>query len=148
MKNRQLADQLTALRRDAGLSQEELAARLGVSRPAVSRWERGAALPGVENLTALAALYGVGAEELLAAPGPAAPAQPSPRRRQSAKGPVYGLLGLSLALRLAATVWNNLEIRKVSFWKCPQIRHFSRFVQTIGLISPCRIGIMMTIILG
>ena len=99
-------------------------------------------------MTALAALYGVGAEELLAAPGPAAPAQPSPRRRQSAKGPVYGLLGLSLALRLAATVWNNLEIRKVSFWKCPQIRHFSRFVQTIGLISPCRIGIMMTIILG
>ena len=64
------------------------------------------------------------------------------------KRQVYGLLGLSLALRLAATVWNNLEIRKVSFWKCPQIRHFSRFVQTIGLISPCRIGIMMTIILG
>lgn len=105
MKNRQLADQLTALRRDAGLSQEELAARLGVSRPAVSRWERGAALPGVENLTALAALYGVGAEELLAAPGPAAPAQPSPRRRQSAKGPVYGLLGLSLALLTAYLIW-------------------------------------------
>lgn len=110
MKNRQLADQLTALRRDAGLSQEELAACLGVSRPAVSRWERGAALPGVENLTALAALYGVGAEELLAASGPAAPAQLSPRRRQSAKGPVYGLLGLSLALLTAYLIWAAVHL--------------------------------------
>ena len=48
-----------------GLTQEELAEALGVSRQAVSKWETGAADPSTSNLLALAKLFGAPAEELL-----------------------------------------------------------------------------------
>ena len=56
---------LSRERKARGLSQEELAARLGVSRQAVSKWESGTADPSTSNLLALAKLFGVSAEELL-----------------------------------------------------------------------------------
>ena len=59
------SEKLVGLRRKAGLSQEELASRLEVSRQAVSKWETGAADPSTANLLALAKLYGVSPEELL-----------------------------------------------------------------------------------
>ena len=59
------ADRLVALRRARGWSQEELAVRLGVSRQAVSKWERAEASPDTDNLIALARLYGVSLDQLL-----------------------------------------------------------------------------------
>ena len=47
------------------MTQEELAARLSISRQAVSKWESGTADPSTSNLLALAKLFGVSAEELL-----------------------------------------------------------------------------------
>lgn len=61
----QIASRLANRRREAGLSQEALAAKLGVSRQAVSKWERSEASPDTDNLIALAALYGVTLDELL-----------------------------------------------------------------------------------
>ncbi|WP_297214132.1 helix-turn-helix domain-containing protein [uncultured Flavonifractor sp.] len=63
--NIEIADRLVALRRAHGHSQEELAARLGVSRQAVSKWERAESSPDTDNLIALARLYGVSLDELL-----------------------------------------------------------------------------------
>lgn len=59
-----LGENLQRLRKSAGLSQEEVAGRLFVSRQSVSKWENGQAEPGVENLKALAALYGVTMDQL------------------------------------------------------------------------------------
>ena len=63
--NIQFADRLVALRREQGWSQEELAIRLGVSRQAVSKWERAEASPDTDNLIALARLYGISLDQLL-----------------------------------------------------------------------------------
>ncbi len=52
-------------RKRLGLSQEELASRLYVTRQAVSKWEKGASVPSVELLCELARLYSVSFEELL-----------------------------------------------------------------------------------
>lgn len=60
-----MAQQLVDRRKAAGLSQEALAAQLGVSRQAVSKWERSESSPDIDNLIALAALYGVSLDELL-----------------------------------------------------------------------------------
>ena len=49
------------------MTQEFVAETLGVSRQAVSKWERGEADPSTANLLALGRLYGVPAEELLRA---------------------------------------------------------------------------------
>lgn len=60
-----MAQRLVDRRKAAGLSQEALAAQLGVSRQAVSKWERSESSPDTDNLIALAALYGVSLDELL-----------------------------------------------------------------------------------
>ena len=67
------------LRRAAGLSQEELAERLGVTRQAVSKWERDSAYPEMEKLARMSQLFGVTVEALLngdPAPTDARPAPP------------------------------------------------------------------------
>lgn len=60
-----MAQRLVDRRKAAGLSQEALATQLGVSRQAVSKWERSESSPDTDNLIALAALYGVSLDELL-----------------------------------------------------------------------------------
>ena len=60
-----MAQRLVDRRKAAGISQEALAAQLGVSRQAVSKWERSESSPDTDNLIALAALYGVSLDELL-----------------------------------------------------------------------------------
>lgn len=62
--NVEIAERLAARRKLAGLSQEALAEKLGVSRQAVSKWERSESSPDTDNLIALAKLYGVSLDEL------------------------------------------------------------------------------------
>lgn len=61
-------DVLYRLRTDRGLSQEELAERLFVTRQAVSRWETGETSPNTETLKRLSALFDVSINTLLGAP--------------------------------------------------------------------------------
>ena len=66
------------LRRAAGLSQEELAERLGVTRQAVSKWERDSAYPEMEKLARMSQLFGVTVEALLNGDPAPAEARPAP----------------------------------------------------------------------
>lgn len=63
--NIETANRLLQYRKKMNLSQEELAARIGVSRQAVSKWERAEASPDTDNLILLADIYGVSLDELL-----------------------------------------------------------------------------------
>lgn len=63
--NIKIADRLVELRKKNGYSQEQLAEKLGLSRQAVSKWERAEASPDTDNLICLAKLYGVSLDELL-----------------------------------------------------------------------------------
>lgn len=58
-------EKIVELRKLKGLSQEELAEQLGVSRQAVSRWELGQTLPDIPNLLQLCELFGVSADYLV-----------------------------------------------------------------------------------
>lgn len=62
---REFARNLTRLRREHGLSQEQLAERLAVTRQAVGKWEAGQTLPELEKLVALADLFGVTLDALV-----------------------------------------------------------------------------------
>lgn len=57
---------LAALRKDANMTQQDVADRLGVSNKTISKWESGGGFPDIVILPALAELYGVSADELLA----------------------------------------------------------------------------------
>ncbi len=63
--NIEIANRFQQLRKMHGLSQEELASRIGVSRQAVSKWERAEASPDTDNLILLSQLYGISLDELL-----------------------------------------------------------------------------------
>ena len=62
---RTLGEVLQEHRQRCRMTQEFVAEALGVSRQAVSKWERGDSDPSTANLIAIAKLYGVSPEELL-----------------------------------------------------------------------------------
>lgn len=70
-------NKLYELRKQKGLSQEELANRLNVSRQTVSKWEVGDSTPDMEKLIAMSDLFGISLDELILnkAPEPASAAQ-------------------------------------------------------------------------
>ena len=61
----ELGARLQALRRQAHLSQQELAERLHVSRQSISKWELGTAKPDLDNMIRLSELFGVSLDELV-----------------------------------------------------------------------------------
>lgn len=71
-----LGQNIQAARKAKGLSQETLAEKIGVSRQALGKWEKDTALPGLDNLQALAAELGTGVGALLGTE-PSAPAAPA-----------------------------------------------------------------------
>lgn len=81
-----LGENLKRLRTEKGLSQEEVAGLLFLSRQTVSKWENNQAEPGVENLKALARLYGVSLDQLLLAESTGAP-EDTPRQEEPAPSP-------------------------------------------------------------
>ena len=60
-----LADKITDLRKKQGLSQEELAEKLNVSRQSVSKWESAQATPDLKRIIEMSKLFGVSTDFLL-----------------------------------------------------------------------------------
>lgn len=77
-----LAKKMIELRKQQGLSQQDLADRLGVSRQAISRWETGAVQPLADSVKSLAQVFQVSTDYLLNddldTPTPPPTAQPTP----------------------------------------------------------------------
>jgi transcriptional regulator with XRE-family HTH domain len=63
--NLEIADKLIALRKKKGMSQENVAEKLGLSRQAISRWERAESAPDIDNLAKLSKLYEISLDDLL-----------------------------------------------------------------------------------
>ena len=90
-----LSETICTLRRKNGLSQEQLAEKLGVSRQTVSKWETGASTPELDKLRALSEFFRVSMDELTGSPPPEgkpAPAGPG-GRAESRLGVGLCLLG-------------------------------------------------------
>ena len=113
----QFPEKLVRLRKRRGLTQAQAAELVDTSRQAISKWESGTGVPALENIKALARVYGVSFDTLLddsrdledeAAPPPQTPAEgpaarqprPSNKRRLAMAGAAAVLLIL-----LAGTVF-------------------------------------------
>ena len=125
-----LCEKLYELRRAAGLSQEELAERLNVSRQAVSKWENGAAQPELSKLVELSRLYGVSVDELLSleeaekgdakaassveasTPAQETLAAPKKVRRQKL---LLGAAAVCLALAVGLALYNNHRVKQLEW---------------------------------
>ncbi|MDD7025398.1 MAG: helix-turn-helix transcriptional regulator, partial [Oscillospiraceae bacterium] len=60
-----LADKITALRKQNGWSQEELAEKMDISRQSVSKWESGTSIPDLDKVIRLSGIFGVSTDYLL-----------------------------------------------------------------------------------
>jgi len=60
-----LAEKILQLRKQQGLSQEELAEKVGVSRQAISKWETGESVPELERVVNLSKIFGTTTDYLL-----------------------------------------------------------------------------------
>ena len=94
-------EKLQELRKKKGLTQEELAQKLYVSRTAISKWESGRGTPNLDSLKALAVYFGVSVDALLSGDHLLTMAQEEKTQTTSyLQGLVFGLLDLSAALLL------------------------------------------------
>lgn len=115
------------LRRQSGLSQEQLAVRLSVSRQAVSKWELDEAMPDTDNVVQLSRLLGVSCDYLLreevdeqaAAPAPPDGPPPAPPGKthltkqgwiHSARILSLSVCAIGLMLALAGHFFVNLPV--------------------------------------
>lgn len=74
MANRSMGEIIAALRKEKGMTQKDIADKLGITDKAVSKWERNIAFPDTATIPKLAEILGVSVEDLLqakAAPVPA-----------------------------------------------------------------------------
>ena len=94
-------EKLQELRKQKGLTQEELAASLYVSRTAISKWESGRGYPNIESLKAIAKFFSVTVDELLSTDEVLTIAEEDNKRKEKHfRNLVYGLLDICIALLL------------------------------------------------
>lgn len=89
----QIGNNIAAIRKNSGMTQAELAERIGYSDKAVSKWERGESVPDVLTLVELSRFFGVTMDDLVGQTAPE-PRRPQPAKPQRIKTGVLVLSSL------------------------------------------------------
>jgi len=92
-------EKLQRLRKQRGLTQEELAQALYVSRTAISKWESGRGYPSIDSLKAIAGFFGVTIDQLLSGEEVLTIAEEETKRvKRTSLDLTFGLLDVSMAM--------------------------------------------------
>ena len=135
-------EKIQELRKQRGLSQEELAGLLFVSRTAVSKWESGRGYPNIDSLKALAKFFGLTIDQLLSGEELLNLAEEDQRQKEKHfQDLVFGLLDCSIAmffflplfgLKTSGTIQ---AVNLLSLTDIASYLRFSYFVAVIGIIA-------------
>ena len=117
-------EKLKIYRTGLGLSQEKVAELVGVSRQAVTKWENNQAAPSTENLIALASLYHVSLDELVA-----------DRPHERKKDPQILHANLTLIAIILQASWLNVAMRPLPETDHPSIRVAGWVIQFVPLLA-------------
>ncbi len=98
-------EKLQKLRKAQGMSQEQLAVQLGLSRQAVSKWELNEATPDTENVVQLSRIFAVSTDYLLLDEVDGPLGQPPEERTNPHAGLILGLAVCAVGLLAAAGGW-------------------------------------------
>ena len=95
----ELNEKLQELRKKKGMTQEELAEALFVSRTAVSKWESGRGYPNIESLKAISKFFGVTVDQLLSGEELLTISEEDNKKKENHfRDLVFGLLDISVAI--------------------------------------------------
>lgn len=133
-------EKLQELRKQKGLTQEELAEKLFVSRTAISKWESGRGYPNIDSLKSVAKFFGVTVDELLSGDELLILAQEDNKQKaRRFQDLVFGLLDLSVAMFLFLPLFGQSSggtVQSVSLLNLTEISPHVRavyFAVAIGL---------------
>lgn len=111
-------EKLQELRKQRGMTQEELATALYVSRTAVSKWESGRGYPSIDSLKAISGFFGVSLDQLLSSEAVLTLAEEDSKEQESrTRSLVFGALDCCIGMLLVLPLFGQRDrepIRQVS----------------------------------
>lgn len=135
-------EKLQELRKQKGLTQEELAESLYVSRTAISKWESGRGYPNIDSLKAIAKFFSVTIDELLSGEEVLTIAEENQKQKEShLRDLVFGLLDLSAAMVFFVPFFGQKAdgyVQAVSLLLLAEIASYLKaayFVTVIGMVA-------------
>ena len=135
-------EKLQELRKRKGLTQEELAEALYVSRTAISKWESGRGYPNIDSLKAIAKFFSVTIDALLSGEEVLTIAEEDQKQKESLlRDMVFGLLDLSAAIVFFVPFFGQKAdgyVQAVSLLFLPEVAPYLKaayFVMTIGMVA-------------
>ena len=139
-------EKLQELRKQKGLTQEELAEILFVSRTAVSKWESGRGMPSIESLKAISKFFAVTLDDLLSSEELLVIAEDDHKQKEMhIRDMIYGLLDCSMALLFLLPFFGqkvNGAIQEVSLLALTEIQLYLKILYLVIVIGMTALGVL------
>lgn len=139
-------EKLQALRKQSGLTQEELAQKLYVSRTAVSKWESGRGYPNIDSLKAIAACFSVTVDDLLSGDEVLTIAQNEQKQQKAQMCDfLFVLLHLGTALLLVLPCFRQVvdgQVQAVTLLGLTAVASYMRVAYLLMVLLMMAIGIV------
>ena len=140
-------EKLQELRKQKGLTQEELAESLFVSRTTISKWESGRGYPNIDSLKAIAKFFSVTIDELLSSGEVLTIAEEDNKQKEThLRDLVFGLLDCSVAMFFFLPFFGQKAgemIQEVSLLSLSEIAPYLRSAYFVGVIGIIISGILV-----
>lgn len=148
----ELHEKLQTLRKQKGLTQEELAARLYVSRTAISKWESGRGYPSIDSLKAISGFFSITIDELLSGEELLTVAQTEQRQTQTRfRDQIFGTLDCAAGLLFFLPFFGQSGadgIRAVSLFSLTEISAYLKAAYGILTAATALWGICLLALQG
>ena len=139
-------EKLQELRKKRGLTQEELAESLYVSRTAISKWESGRGLPSIDSLKAISKFFAISLDELLSGEELLVIAEDDHKQKEMhIRDLIYGLLDSSMILLFLLPFFGqkaNGAIQEVSLLALTEIQLYLKIFYLIIVIGMTALGVL------
>ena len=139
-------EKLQELRKQKGLTQEELAEILFVSRTAVSKWESGRGMPSIESLKAISKFFAVTLDDLLSSEELLVIAEDDHKQKEMhIRDMIYGSLDCSMALLFLLPFFGqkvNGAIQEVSLLALTEIQLYLKVLYLVIVTGMTALGIL------
>lgn len=139
-------EKLQELRKIKGLTQEELAEHLHVSRTAISKWESGRGYPNIDSLKAISKFYGVTLDELLSGDELLTIAEEDTKQTEKRyRDLAFGMLGISVSMLLFLPFFGqngNGAVQSVSLLALTNVAPYLKALYYVVVVGSILSGIL------